>query len=383
MKRVLIFTGHFYPRIGGIEKNIYEVSKRLAQKGIDIEIITSDSENAPSTEQIRGFHIYRLPSWHVLGGDYPIPSPSVIAFHIFLKIIRGNYDAVCTHARMFPISLLGLLTARLKGIPLIHVEHGIDHHITPNKMVRTVSKVYDHTLGSLIVTSASRVVGVSNAAADFLKHLGAKEVMIIPNGVDTEVFKRKGAKLKGELALNGTTIITFVGRLTYWKGVQELLRSFQEVQKDFAQVRLLIVGDGSYRNELEKLAGGSDKVLFLGQKSEQEVVEILNITDIFVLPSYIESFGLAMAEAGVMGIPVIVTNHGGGKEIIEDGKTGLLFQAGSIEDLSEKLRQLLVDEDLRRELGKNASIVFRDRFDWDKIAEEWARELVSVGKHNE
>jgi len=351
MKRVLIFTGHFYPYIGGIEKTIYEVSKRLDQKGYDIEIITSDCENAPSTEQIGGFHIYRLPSWHVLRGDYPIPRPSIMAFHIFLKIIRGNYDAVCTHARMFPISLLGLLTARLKGIPLIHMEYGIYHHITPSKMVCTMSKVYDHTLGRLIVTSASRVVGVSNAAADFLKHLGAKEVTIITNGVDTEIYKRKGTKLKEELALNGMTIITFVGRLIYLKGVQELLRSFQEVQKDFAEVKLLIVGDGSYRNELEKLAGGSDKVLFLGQISDQELIEILSITDIFVNPSYLEGLPTSVLEAGAIGVPIVATDVGGTREIIENYKTGLLIPCGNVEVLRESICELINDKNLVIEKG--------------------------------
>jgi len=382
-RSVLVFTGHFYPHIGGVEKHVYEVSRRLARLGFNVEIVAPNPGGAPSREQVEGFKVYRLRSWNILGGYYPVPKPSLDSIMVLWRIMRGRHDVVCTHTRFFLTSLLGLIIAKLKGVPLIHMEHGPDHYMTCNRAVYLISRLYDHTLGSLVVRSASKTIGVSSVACDFLKHLGAKETEVIPNGVDTGTFHKRSSDLRDRLPFKDGNILTFFGRLTYWKRVQDLIRSFQELQKEIHNLKLLIVGDGPYRSELETLAGNNDGILFMGQISLEELVEVLSITDIFVLPSSNESFGLSMIEAGVMGVPVVVAEYRAAREIIEDGKTGLLFTPGDVADLSQKIRRLVQDRELRTELGTKASLAFRKKFDWDRIAEQWVWELTTVGKSNE
>lgn len=377
MKRLLVFTGGFPPEIGGMEKHVYEVSKRLVKNGFDIEVITCNTERAATFEHIDGFVVYRLPSWNMLGGRYPVPRFSLTTIRILWRVFRRNYDCILTHTRFYLTSLLGLIFAKLKRIPLVHVEHGPGHISDLNIVVELINKVYDHSLGSLVVKNASKRVAVSSKVSEFLEHLGAKDAVTIPNGVDLNKFVKKKTKRPAELG--NVTTITFTGRLVYLKGVQDLIKAFLEVKKRIGNTKLLIVGDGPYRPELEALAGRKrPDIIFLGDKTEEELINILNITDIFVLPSWGESFGISMVEAGVMGIPILASDGGANKEIIRNLETGLLFSAGDVETLKEGLCRLIVDKELREQLGERAKEDFRAKFDWDKVAEEWARELSLV-----
>lgn len=190
-RKVLIFAGYFLPHIGGYEQAIYELSKGLAKKGYEIDIITCNTENVSTYEELEGFHIYRLPSWNILGGTYPIPKPTLTTVKILWKLLRKKHDLINTQTRFMTTSFLGLIFAKPKRIPLVHTEHGTKHSVVPNKFVDLISKTYDHMIGSLIVKYAQKNIGNSNATCDFLRHLGAKETIVIHNGIDTNIFRKK------------------------------------------------------------------------------------------------------------------------------------------------------------------------------------------------
>jgi len=379
VKRVLVFAAYFYPHVGGHEKYAYELSIRLVRRGYKVDILTCNTEKAPTYEELDGMEVYRIPSWDILGGNYPIPKPAPTTFKSLLKLLRRNHIVITTHTRFFLSSLLGLIFARIKGVPLVHTEHGAAHSVLSNKVLDIISKSYDHTVGSLIIKLAWKNIGVSNAACNFLKHLGATKTSIIPDGVDTQTFRKKKTKLREELGLDNAITITFVGRLIYAKGVQDLILALQEVKQKFDRVKLLIVGYGSYRQELERLARERCKedILFLGKKSEQEIVDILNITDIFISPSYSESFGITLLQASAIGIPIIATELEATKELITDYETGLLAPPKDYRTLGQKICQLVENKDLREKLANNAHRMSLERFDWDGIADRWIREIGS------
>jgi len=378
-KRILIFAAYFLPSIGGYETNIYELSRRLISRGYQIDVITCNAENAPNSRklptyaELDGISIYRLPSWNILRGNYPIPKPTFTTFKICFRLLRNDYDLINTHGRIFLTSLLGLVFARIKRIPLVHTERGTKPAASKG-FVELIRIVNDYTVGRLIIGLAWKTIGVSQDTCDFLRKMGAKQAILIHNGIDTDTFQRKELSQS-----NATVTITFVGRLVHGKGVQDLILAFPEITKE-SDARLLIIGDGSYRPELERLARRVDKgnILFLGQKNQREIAEILSTTDVFVNPSYSEGLPTSVLEAGAAGLPIVATDVGGTREIIKDGKSGFLIPPGDSRALKEKVCQLIRNKQLREDFGRNIHQFVKQNFDWDNITEKWVNEVILV-----
>lgn len=380
---MLIFAAYFYPHVGGYEKIVYELSRRLVQRDYEIDILTCNTERALAYEELDGIHIYRVPSWNALNSVYPIPKPCPTSFKILRRLLSKNYDVINTQTRFFITSFLGLIFAKLKKTPLVHTEHGARHSIVPNKVIDLISRAYDHSIGALIVKSASRNIGVSEAACEFLKHLGATTIQLVHDGIDTTIFKKKEDTNYGQKLdiRNDAVVITFVGRLIYAKGVQDLISAFAKIKDTDPEVKLLIVGDGPYRANLENLAYQTDcasSILFLGQKNQNEVIDVLSATDIFVNPSYSEGLGISVMEAASIGLPIIATDVGGTREIITTDKTGILIKARDVGQLVEELCRLRANAELRKKLGGNARILAERKFNWDKITGEYIKLYTSL-----
>lgn len=371
MKRILIFAGYFYPHIGGYEKIILEVATRLAKIGYNIDIVTTKTDNSPQEETINCMRIFRLPCWNALGGTYPIPKPSFNSFMIMRQVWGTKYDIIHTQTRFFLTSLTGLVMAKLRGIPLLHTEHGSGHSTVSNKAIDILSRLFDHTLGTLLVRAAFVCIGVSDACSDFLKHLGARRVCVIPNGIDTEVFVKQVSNARKQLGIgDDSVVLTFVGRLIKAKGVQDLLSVFPELNESFPGIKLVIIGGGNYRPELEaqsRQLGCQNAILFVGQKSQNEVINILSVTDIFVNPSYSEGLPTSVMEAASIGLPIVATNVGGTSEIIRDGETGFLVEAGNTRQLKERLSELIDNSAVRQKLGTTARAFVMQRYDWHTV----------------
>jgi glycosyltransferase involved in cell wall biosynthesis len=374
-QRILIFAAYFHPHLGGYEKNIYALSERLAERGCEIDVVTCNTEGASVEEEVNGIRVHRLPSWNILANTYPIPKPTATTFKILFELSRKRFDLINTQTRFFSTSLLGLIFARIKRTPLVHTERGTRHSVLSNRLIELLSKVYDHTIGSLIVKSAKRNIGVSQAACDFLRHLGARNTIVIPNGIDTDVFKRVETNLTKSLGLNGVIVITFVGRLIYAKGVQDLISAFPMIKEAVPNIKLLIVGDGPYRCQLEKQAVGTgcDKdIKLLGSKNQDQIIEVLSVTDIFVNPSYSEGLPTSVMEAAAIGVPIVATDVGGTREIIENGKTGSLIKAGEPRQIAEAVSLLAgnrqsAQENLAEKLGKAARLKIVNHYSWENV----------------
>lgn len=381
MKRLLVFAGYFYPHIGGSEIAIYELCRRLVNKGYEIDIVTCNTEKAPIIEKLEGFSVYRLPSWNILNNMYPLPKPTLTTLKILLKLLKKRHDLINTHTRFFITSFIGLIFAKVKRVPLLHKEHGAGHSPQLSKPIDLISRVYDHTLGALILKLAWKLIADSAGVRDFLRHLGVKEtakIIVINDGVDAELFCRRETNLKKGLNLGKAIIITFVGRLIPAKGVQDVLSIFPDIKEQYGRVKLLIVGDGYYKQELQKLVKEEDKddILFLGQKNSQEVAEILNITDIFVSPSYLDSSPYSLFEAGNIGIALVAADTPGIRDFVKDHEDGLLFSPGDIKTLKDKICQLIEDDALRGRLGGNAQAISKEMSNWDTIVDKWIKEMV-------
>jgi glycosyltransferase involved in cell wall biosynthesis len=382
MKNIIVFTAYYHPHVGGVENNIEELSSRLREYGYKVDLLTFNTEHSPIEEQLRKIHVYRLSCWNILDGGYPIAKPSLANWKVFSRLLKNNYDIVSTQTRFFQSSMLGLIFAKLKKIPVVHTEHGSRHTAMSNKLFESFSTTYDHTLGTILVKSATFNLGVSEAAAEFLKHLKARNVKVVPNGIDTTRYQKKDSNWRKQLGISEKDIVvTFTGRLIPSKGVQDLITIFPRVQKVRPGIKLLIVGDGPYRKELEKrvkIIGAGDSILFLGMRNQSEVVQILSASDIFINPSYSEGLPTSVMEAASVGLPILATDVGGTREIIIDGELGFLVKEKDLESMQKKLVELISNEPLRQKFGKKARQFVSQKYDWQKIAEHMINILECV-----
>ena len=364
---IAIFAAFYKPHTGGYIKNIHELSRRLIAKGHSVTIITCNTDGQALLESMDGVQVMRLPALKILRGLFPIPALS-LALQSFVKN-RAPYDVILTQTRFFPTSLLGTWYASHWHIPRIHVERGASHIVQSNWMRRVFLHLFDHIFGAWVVTTAQTCIGVSDAACDFMRHLGANNPVTVYNGLDMPLPREHG------------TGICYVGRLIYGKGIQDLIVAFNRCCVGRDQLHLTIVGDGEYRRELEKQANASpfrERIKFLGTRDYADVLRTLRESHIFVNPSYTEGLPTSVMEAASVGLPIIATDVGGTREIITHGESGLLFQPHDIEALTTNIALMVDDIDKARRMGIKALETVRDKFAWNKIVEKYEEVMKEV-----
>jgi glycosyltransferase involved in cell wall biosynthesis len=264
--------------------------------------------------------------------------------------------------------------ARSIHVPVVHTEHG-KHY---------ANRLRNRLLGRLAARAARRICAVSLDVLHELRDCGIappRKLVHVPNGVDPERFTVSDdiGTLRQEFDVPARVpVIGTVGRLTGLKRQDILLRGFTSVGHPTA--RLLLVGDGPARRELEALAtslGVIDRVRFAGYCARPE--RALAALDIFALTSDSEGMPLAILEAWAAGKPVVASGVGGVPDLIDDGRTGLLFRPRDVAALAGCLERLLHDQRLAQALGAAGRELVRARYDTRAMAAKYLglyRELI-------
>lgn len=357
--RILVFSAYFWPHKGGVEKYVEETAVRLIAKGHKVAIVTSLLQGTRKVESYKGIQVFRLYSWEVLKDRWSLPLPRS------RRVLRslGMYDAVITHTRFYPLSLLGAWFARKRKIPHLHIEHGTAH-TGAKPFVYAINWLYDHALGWLVLRLASKVAGISRASELFAAHLCKKRTVLLPNAINSEFFVRVPSKKPFR-----EKAIVFVGRLIEAKGVQDLIAA----TSNMTGVKVVIVGAGNYAGELRKRA--HKNVLFLGEKDAGGIREVLSFADVFVNPSYAEGLPTSVLEAGSVGVPVIATDVGGTREIIRDGQNGVLVKPSDVAGLRKAIEKILADPNHAQALAQSLQAKVRAEFDWGVTVQKLERVL--------
>lgn len=297
---------------------------------------------------------------------YPrfINAPILRAFSFVLfGFSRGlfrRFDIIHAHYAL-PQGFLGILLKYFKSKPLVITVHGSDLTVLPKNPASRL-------LLGFVLKNADRVIAVSNFLKEGVEELGVPvgKCGTIYGGVtiedDEEPFEPDGP------------VIAFVGSLVPQKGVDTLIDAFKEVKAHDAS--LIVVGDGPERKRLESLAAGSKNIQFLGRR--KGIKNILTKSDVLVLPSREEGFGLVLLEAMVLGTPVVATNVGGIPEIAEDGLSGILVEKDNPKQLAIAIDRVLQERELRDTLIENGREKAK-KFTWEKMAHEIDRLYDGVG----
>lgn len=319
--------------LAGVEVLLAEMLPRFRSRGVEVSVVVLKPLDSPLEHRLRAAAIPFLPNPHKR-----IYSPEHI---FFLAALMNQYDVVQSY--LFPAQLWVPLAATLSRsrVPLITTEQS-----TQNRRRTWWYRPMDRWMYGRYQAIACN----SQATADSLVRWvprTAPRVSLVPNGVPLERFQQAQPLSRGEVVPDdGAPLIIFTARLEEAKDHATLLRALAKVPL----AKLLLVGDGQLRPELEALAaslGIAQRVHFLGRRPD--VPQLLKMADIYVHSSHWEGFGIAAVEAMAAGLPVIASDVPGLAEVV--GKAGLLFPAGDVEALAGHIASLLGSPARRRELG--------------------------------
>ncbi|MCX7719942.1 MAG: glycosyltransferase [Dictyoglomus thermophilum] len=375
---ILMLTWEYPPRIvGGLSRHVYDLSKHLAKQNIKVSVITCEAPDTPFEEHFDNLSIYRVPeklidSYNFISWIYLLNISMIVRAMEVNK--KEPIDIIHSHDWLTTFSAYTLKHTLKK--PLISTIHATEYG--RNQGIYTDEQRFIHNVEWWLTYESWKVIVCSLNMKEEVKHLFSlpeDKIIVLPNGIDTENLRTTidVEELRKIYAPNGEKIILFIGRMHPQKGAEYLLRSIPIVLQKFQNVKFIFVGTGPQLNSLieeSKYLGINERVIFTGFIDDNLRNALLNIADICVFPSIYEPFGIVALEAMALGKPVIASNLGGFAEIIEDGKDGILFEPRNVQNLAEKIIWALTNEDHIQIIKNNAIKKVKEKYLWEKIAEE-------------
>jgi N-acetyl-alpha-D-glucosaminyl L-malate synthase BshA len=365
-----------YPTFGGSGVLATELGIALSDKGYEVHFITYEQP----VRLTQGFHpnIYfhevKVPTYPLF--DFP-PYETALASAMVNVIVNQQLDILHLHYAIPHASAAyfarQILKKSGKDIPFITTLHGTD--------ITLVGR--DATYEPVVTFSINESDAIT-AVSDSLKKETLdsfnieKEIHVIPNFVDVKRFHHTDKNhFKQMLAPDGERILVHVSNFRSVKRVPDVIKIFAEVKK-VIPAKLLMIGDGPERQNAEEMAramGLYSDVRFLGK--QEQINEILSISDLFLLPSATESFGLSALEAMACSVPVVSTNAGGLPEINVDGKTGYLSDVGDTDAMAANAIHILSDDE-RLLHFKKAAIAHARKFEKQHIIPQYEQLYTQV-----
>lgn len=342
-----------YPTFGGSGVVATELAKGLANKGHKMHVLSyARPARLDSFRTDITFHEVDLSSYPLF--EYP-PYDLALA-NVMVDLIKfEKLDVIHVHYAI-PHATSAYLAKQILGdkarnVPIITTLHGTDITLIGS----------DPSYKDVVDFSINQSDGVT-AVSEYLKRETykkfdiKKEIEVIPNFIDLERFKVSNkTHFKKAICPEGEKVVTHVSNFREVKRVPDVISTFNEILENGVDAKLLMVGDGPDRQRAENRCRElkiCDKVRFLGK--QEQVEEVLSISDLFLIPSGSETFGLAALEAMSCGVPVISSNIGGLPEVNIHGETGYLCELGDIKSMGNYAIKILKDEALHNEMSKNA-----------------------------
>ena len=381
MTRVLFLAESFHPVLGGGEQHIRALGARLVAAGMPATVLTRRGEGAwPAEEILDGIRVLRVgPTGPGRTGKYAMVPVALVA----LARARASFDVLVVRGTRV-LGLPGLVAVRLLGKAVV-LQPELNGEMSGEVYTwgtRLAGGLADRLLRgatawrNVLLRDADAFVTMSRQIRDELLAAGVspEKIAHIPHGVDTEVFRPAGSAerlaLRRRLRLpEEGCLIIYTGRLLRGKGLETLVGALAALAPGHPEAHLLLVGSGAgqalsveaeLRERIEKAALGR-RVSFTGRVDN--VSDYLRASDVFVFPSEFEALGISLVEAASCGLPCVGSRTGGIVDVIEDGRSGILFGAGDVQGLAAALARLLGDSATREEMGARARGVALARFD--------------------
>ncbi|KKR49595.1 MAG: Glycosyl transferase group 1 [Candidatus Curtissbacteria bacterium GW2011_GWA1_40_16] len=348
--RIAVIIDTWFPFVGGGQINAWEISKRLAQRGNQVEIITRNC-GRDNLQTLKNLKVTKLGKPSKAGDDV---SRLKFLLHALVYISRKDIDVIVAHA--FLPGLIARLLILIKKRPAILVVHGTSVGTGLNQGPKAF-------LEKFILTQI-RYSAEITVSRDFLKIKNINNnIVYIPNGVDPLSF-RTNSSIKRE-----KNSLLFVGRLHPQKNLINLIEAIKLLDGENLDVKLTIVGDGPLKQEVADIIKKyklAEKIKLVGAKDRSELSKFYNSASAFILPSIYEGQALTLLEAWAAKMPVIVTRTGDNTYLVKEGVNGYFIgDKNNPESIAKAIKETLGNKNLNK-IGKNGYNLVKENYNWNK-----------------
>ncbi|MFH0979018.1 MAG: glycosyltransferase family 4 protein [Candidatus Woesearchaeota archaeon] len=373
-KRLLIATDSFLPRWDGISRFLSEIIPEL-KSSFSITVVAPKFPG--KVPNIEGVQIVTVPTFKFRIGDY---NPPRFATQLIDELV-SNSDLVWVHS-IGPIGGTALRCANKHSVKAVSFVHSLEWELVPKSLPRApLLKIPTYIIMKYIARNlynkADLIMAPSDDVLSILESNRIKpKKVVVPVGVCVKKFfpPESKAKAKRRLGLDPHTfVIGFCGRVAREKNIPTLFKAFLQVNHDFPQSRLMIVGAGVPALN-KKLS--HPNVIQVG--STNNVLKYLQAMDVYVLPSLTETSSLSTMEAMACGLPVIVTPVGSMKFYIDDGKNGFFFPKRDSQALRQRIEALMLKPGLRKRSGAAARYTIESHHLWEHTSRQIKRILLDL-----
>jgi glycosyltransferase involved in cell wall biosynthesis len=369
-----MLTARFLPTIGGAQIHVSELSRALVALGFEITIVAEKSTRGNSfMEKLNAVKIRRAPIRMYRGLLFPA--------YVVTALINELRGRGIVHAHFaIPCGLVGLLLKGIFRVPLVITVHGTDIVKAPEVPYGIRVNPFFDLLTKLILRRADHVIACSEFTHRLVLECGviSSKTSVISNGIASVDRKKmlqaamSSRRIRDEIGVGPEALLLLtVGRLVPQKGMENLI-SAMAILKKLTNAHAVVAGDGPLRARLEQLArdlGVSDHVTFLGEVNPTELPRLYLASDMVLIPSIVEAFGLPAVEAMAYHRPTITFDSGGPSEIVRREGTGIVVDQRSPEALAESVMRLARDGTMAEQIRtkcEHAALAYN----WNSIAQQ-------------
>ena len=371
----------YLPTFGGVERVMYELASRQVKEGHEVHVFCCDSDKYKRLEKkeeiIEGVHIHRIPYWFRLSLSTFIWPALLSKFGNY-----GKFDIVHTHVSGHAYILFAGLLCKLKGIKHIHTTHcpWTDTSFRP-PILRPFIFLNDLFMNKFSFNFIDKVIAITPWELPILEKYSEKEkIRVIRNGMDKIFYneiKRNDFKKKNKI--KEKYLILFFGRLNPTKGPEMLAKTAINITQRRKDIAFLWVGpDEGKAEEVKELIKPFKNMKYFGPiKGKENIAEMYQAADIYVMPSYREGLPLTLFEAMASKLPIVASPVNGIPYEMSQPQNGFFSAYGDLESIERNIIKLIEDKKLAKKIAENNFKKSKD-YDWDDIYKEYMKEYQNL-----
>ena len=355
-----------FPPEEGIGNYVYYLSKKLIEKGHEVVVITRGSLKKMQREFIDDIEIIKASFIPIYPFYLKIHGKFV---NRAFKLLELDVDLVHFHSPLPP--LIKTICPKVATIhtPMLTDFRYVKLGSTYSMFSKISAKYVSYPLELKLIQASRLIMTVSDSIVKELReeyHLNSDQIFTVGNGVDEKFFCPKEQKSE-----NVDKYILFAGHINREKGLFDLVECGRYMCSERSDISFVIAGKGRDYYKLKRKIrsiGLQDRFIFLGQVSKEKLVRLYQDAALFVFPSYHEGLSTALLEAMSCGLPIIATDARGNRDLISNGKNGILVPSRNPKKLAEEISSLLANERLRKIIGKNARKTIEENYTWNEVS---------------